>query len=108
MLLAMGLSARSSARSLNRAKPELNKVIFIKNSSFHETICSLPASKQIAMRNRFFIGPTLLAGSLVFSQGPADQEPSADALKRQVVANELKTPGAIAVGWISRQRQRPG
>jgi hypothetical protein len=69
----------------------MNKVIFIENGDFHETTRRLPASKQIGMRNRYLIGATLLAGSLAFSQGTADQELSADALARQVVANEVKT-----------------
>jgi hypothetical protein len=80
----MGLSGPEQRRSLN-------KVIFIKNGDFHETTRRFPASNQIGMRNRYLIEATMLAGSLAFSQGPADQELWADALARQVLANEVKT-----------------
>jgi hypothetical protein len=44
------------------------------------------------MGDRYLIGATLLANSMAFSEGPADQELPAGSWARQVVASEVKTP----------------
>jgi hypothetical protein len=73
------------SRAQRNARIVLKMVIFAK---LHVTF---RPSNEMGMTNRYHIAVAMLAGSLAFSQGPADQEQSADTLARQVVTNEVKT-----------------